>query len=138
MSFPGLPALAPGLLDTRPTQEPINRIRLERDLARSDRDVFQAAETERTTFSPPSSRCLDGQETYEVRFATFAAFLTALERHCGDPVGEYTASVFLDRLEQGNWKFDSYYADFQELIDVLDHIYDTSRRHALATGLSNR
>ena len=80
---------------------------------------------------------LDGEETYEVSFDTFAAFLAALERHFGDPDEKHTASVALDRLRQGNREFNQYYADFQELMDILDHMDDASRRHALTRGLSN-
>ena len=212
------------LVDARTTQDLINRLRGERDLARADRDAFQASEArllvkledaEKTinrlasaipnaTNATPRDRdrtakivdpdkfdgsrdklkafkdqlmlavsgnqsrfpnlqhrlryayqfltgkaqrtmrihlrkvtTLDGEETYEVSFDSFAAFLAALERHFGDPDEKHTASVALDRLRQGNREFNQYYADFQELMDILDHMDDASRRHALTRGLSN-
>ena len=54
----------------------------------------------------------DGDETYEVRFTSFAAFLAALDRHFGDPDERNTAASKLDKLRQGNREFGAYYADF--------------------------
>ena len=79
----------------------------------------------------------DGEETYEILFTTFAEFLTALDRHFGDPDEKHTAAMALDKLRQNNREFGAYYADFQELMDTLDHTDDTSRRHALTRGLSH-
>jgi hypothetical protein len=79
----------------------------------------------------------DGEETYEVLFDSFAAFLKALDRHFGDPDEKHTAALALDKLRQTNQEFGAYYADFQELMDTLDHTDDTSRRHALTRGLSH-
>src|SRR6266705_2286504 len=79
----------------------------------------------------------DGEETYEVLFSSFAAFLATLDRHFGDPDERNTAALKLDKLRQGGREFGSYYADFQELMDILDNTDDTTRRHALKRGLSH-
>jgi len=79
---------------------------------------------------------VDGNERYDVVFNTFAAFLAALDRHFGDPDEQHTASLQLDKLRQANREFGAYYADFMELMDVLDNMDDTSRRHALKRGLN--
>src|SRR6266699_1001545 len=78
----------------------------------------------------------NGEETYEIVFDTFAAFLTALDRHFGDPDEKHTAALTLDKLRQSNREFGAYYADFQELMDILQPD-DTSRRHALKRGLNH-
>src|SRR6266705_4773415 len=75
------------------------------------------------------------KEMYEIVFDTFAAFLAALDRHFGDPDEKHTAALALDRLRQANREFCAYYADFQELMDVLEPD-DTSWRHALKRGLN--
>ena len=72
-----------------------------------------------------------GEETYEIAFDTFAAFLTTLDRHFGDPDEKHTASLALDKLRQSNQEFGAYYADFQELMDILRTTDNTSRHHAL-------
>ena len=77
----------------------------------------------------------DGEEIYEVLFDTFAAFLTALDRHFGDPDEQHTAAIALDKLRQTNREFGAYYADFQELMDILNY-EDPARRHALERGLN--
>ena len=80
----------------------------------------------RRTTDPANSK-----ETYEIAFDTFAAFLTALDRHFGDPDEKHTASIALDKLRQSNREFGAYYADFQELMDILETTDDSSRRHGL-------
>ena len=77
----------------------------------------------------------DGEESYEVLFDTFAAFLAALDRHFGDPDEQHTAAIALDKLRQTNREFGAYYADFQELMDILGY-EDPARRHALERGLN--
>ena len=79
----------------------------------------------------------NGEETYEIAFETFAAFLIALDRHFGDPDEKDTASISLDKLRQSNREFGAYYADFQELMDILETTDDTSRHHALKRGLNH-
>ena len=79
----------------------------------------------------------NGEETYEIAFNTFAAFLTTLDRHFGDPDDQHTASLALDQLRQSNREFGTYYADFQELMDILETTDDTSRRHALRRRLNH-
>ena len=79
----------------------------------------------------------NGEETYEIAFDTFAAFLTALDRNFGDPDEKHTAALALDKLRQASREFGAYYADFQELMDVLENTDDTSRRHALKRGLNH-
>ncbi len=79
----------------------------------------------------------NGEEMYEIVFDTFAAFLAALDRHFGDPDEKHTAALALDRLRQSNREFGAYYADFQELMDILETTDDTSRRHALKRGLNH-
>ena len=54
-----------------------------------------------------------------------------VDRHFGDPDEKHTASLALDNLRQSNREFGAYYADFQELLDILETTDDTSRRHAL-------
>ena len=78
-----------------------------------------------------------GEETFEILFDSFAAFLTALDRHFGDPDEKHTAALALDKLRQANREFGAYYADFQELMDILETTDDTSRRHALKRGLNH-
>ena len=68
----------------------------------------------------------NGEETYKIAFDIFAAFLTALDRHFGDPDEKHTASLTLDKLRQSNREFGTYYADFQELMDILETMDDTS------------
>ena len=80
----------------------------------------------------------NGEETYEIAFNRFSAFLTALDRHFGDPDEKHTASIALDKLRQSNREFGTYYADFQELMDILETTDDTSRRHALKRGLNHK
>ena len=78
-----------------------------------------------------------GEETFEILFDCFAAFLAALDRHFGDPDEKHTAALTLDKLRQANREFGAYYADFQELMDILETTDDTSRRHALNRGLNH-
>ena len=80
----------------------------------------------------------NGEETYEIAFDTFAAFLTALNRHFGDPDEKQTAALTLDKLRQASRKVSTYYTDFQELLDILQNTDDTSRRHALKRGLNHK
>ena len=47
------------------------------------------------------------------------------------------ASLALDKLRQSNRKFDACYTDFQELMDILKTMDDTSWRHALKRGLNH-
>ena len=47
----------------------------------------------------------NGEETYEIAFDMFAAFLTTLDRHFGDPDQKYKASLVLDKLRQSNREF---------------------------------
>ena len=79
----------------------------------------------------------NSEETYEIAFDTFAVFLTALDPHFGDPDEKHTASLALDKLRQSTREFSAYYADFQELMDILETRDDTSRRHALKRGLNH-
>ena len=79
----------------------------------------------------------NSEETYEIAFDTFATFLTTLDRHFGDPDEKYTASISLDTLRQSNREFGAYYAVFQELMDILETMDDTSWRHALRRGLNH-
>ena len=79
----------------------------------------------------------NGEETYVIAFNTFAAFLTALDRHFGDPDEKHTASLALHKLRQSNREFGAYYADFQQLLDILETTDDNSRRHALKRGLNH-
>ena len=81
---------------------------------------------------------MEGEESGEVLFTLFAAFLAALDRHFGDPDERNTAASKLDRLRQGNGEFGAYYADFQELMDILDNTDDTTRRHALKNRLNHK
>ena len=55
----------------------------------------------------------DGEETYEVLFTSFAAFLAALDCHFRDPDESNTPALKLDKLRQGNREFGAYYTDFQ-------------------------
>ena len=80
----------------------------------------------------------NGEETYELAYNTFPAFLTTLDRHFGDPDEKHTASLALDRLRQSNLEFSAYYADFQELMDILETTDDTSRCHVLKRGLNHK
>ena len=80
----------------------------------------------------------NGEETYEIAFDTFAAFLTALDRHFGDPDEKHTAALALDKIRQASREFGAYYADLQELMDVLENTDDTSRRHARKRGLNHK
>ena len=77
------------------------------------------------------------EETFEILFDSFAALLAALDRHFGDPDEKHTAALALDKLRQANREFGAYYADFQELMDILESTDDTSRRHALKRGLNH-
>src|SRR6266699_2355955 len=79
----------------------------------------------------------NGEETCETHFDSFAAFLTALDRHFGDPDEKHTAALALDKLCQAKREFGTYYADFQELMDILETTDDTSGRHALKGGLNH-
>src|SRR6266699_1106960 len=79
----------------------------------------------------------NGEETYEIVFDTFAAFLAALDRHFGDPDEKHTAALALDNLRQSKREFSTYYADFQELMDILETTDDASRRYALKRGLNH-
>ena len=79
----------------------------------------------------------NSEEAYEIAFETFAACLTALDRHFGDPDKKRTASVALDELRQSNREFGAYYADFQKLLDILATTDDTSRGHAIKRGLNH-
>ena len=79
----------------------------------------------------------DGDETYEVLFTSFAAFLAALDRYFGDRDERNTAASKLDKLRQGKREFGAYYADFQELMDILDNTDNTTRQHALERGLNH-
>ena len=78
-----------------------------------------------------------GEETFEILFDSFAAFLAALDHHFGDPDEKHTAAVALDKLCQANREFGVYYADFQELMDILETTDDTSWCHALKHGLNH-
>ena len=77
-----------------------------------------------------------GEETYEILFDSFAAFLATLNRHLSNPDEKHTAALALDKLRQANRKFGLYYADFQELMDILETMDDTSRRQALKHRLN--
>ena len=79
----------------------------------------------------------DGEETYEVLFTSFAAFLAAPDRHFGDLDERNTAASKLDKHRQGIREFGAYYPDYQELMDILDNTDDTTRRHALKRGLNH-
>ena len=50
----------------------------------------------------------NGEETYEIAFDTFAAFLTTLDRHFGNPDEKHMASIALDKLRQTNREFGAY------------------------------
>ena len=76
------------------------------------------------------------EETFEILFDSFAAFLTALDCHFGDPDKKHTAALTLDKLRQANREFGAYYANFQKLMDILETTDDTSRCHALKCGLN--
>src|SRR5258706_11680061 len=52
-----------------------------------------------------------GEETDDIVFESFAAFLAALDRHFGDPDEKHTAALALDKLRQANREFGAYYAD---------------------------
>ena len=80
---------------------------------------------------------VNGEEKYEIAFYTFAAFLTALNRHFGDPDKKHTAALALNKLHQASREFGAYNADFQELMDVLENTVNPSRRHALKRGLNH-
>lgn len=69
----------------------------------------------------------DGEETHEVLFASFAALLAALDCYFGDHGERNSATLKLDRLRRGNREFGTYYADFQELMDIFDNTDDTTR-----------
>ena len=79
----------------------------------------------------------NGQETYKIAFDTFAAFLYALNCHFGDPDKKHTASLTVDKLRQSNREFGASYADFQELMDILETTDDTLQRYALKRGLNH-
>ena len=78
-----------------------------------------------------------GEETFEILFDSFAAFLAALDRHFSDPDKKHTAALALNKLRQANREFGAYYADFQQLMDILETTDDTSRPHALKCGLNH-
>ena len=61
-----------------------------------------------------------GEETFEIICDSFATFLAALNRHFGDPDKMHTAALALVKLCQANREFGTYYADFQELMDILE------------------
>ena len=65
------------------------------------------------------------------------AFLAALHRHFGGPDEKHTAALARDKLRQANRQFGAHYADFQELMDILETTNDASRRHALKRGLNH-
>ena len=77
----------------------------------------------------------DAEETYKLPYTLFAAFLAAVDRNFGDPDERNTAASKLDTLRQGSREFVTYYVDFQELMDILDNLDDTTLRHALKRGL---
>ena len=52
----------------------------------------------------------------------------------GDPDEKHTAALALHKLRQANREFGEYYANFQELMDILETTDDTSRCHALKRG----
>ena len=52
-----------------------------------------------------------GEETFEILFNSFAAFLTALDCHFGDPDEKHTAALALNKLQQANREFGAYYAN---------------------------
>ena len=79
----------------------------------------------------------NGEETYVIAIDTFTAFLTALDRHFGDPDEKHAASLALDKLRQSHGEFGAYYADFQELMDILETTDNNSWRHALKRGLNH-
>ena len=81
----------------------------------------------------------NGKETYEIAFDIYAPFLTTLDCHSsfGDLDKKHTASNVLDKLRQLNREFGAYYADFQELLDILETMHDTSRQHALRQGVNH-
>ena len=79
-----------------------------------------------------------GEEAFEILFDSFTAFLAALNCHFCDPDEKHTAALTLDKLRQANREFGTYYSDFQELIDILETMDDTSRRHALKCGLKHK
>ena len=78
-----------------------------------------------------------GEETFEILFESFAALLVALNRHFGDLDERHTVALALNRLHQANREFGAYYANFQELMDILETTDDTSWRHALERGLNH-
>ena len=80
----------------------------------------------------------NGEETYKIAFNTFAAILTAHDRHFGDTDEKHSASLALDKLRQSNREFGAYYADVQELMNILETTDDNSRRHALKRGLNHQ
>lgn len=75
-----------------------------------------------------------GEETYEI---LFGPSLKALDHHFGGLNEKHTAALALNKLLQANREFASYYADFQELTDILETSDDVSRRHALKQGLNH-
>ena len=79
----------------------------------------------------------NGEETFKISFNMFTAFLTAHDRHFGDPDEKHTASLALDKLRQSKREFGAYYADFQVLMDILKTTDDTSQRDALKRGLNH-
>ena len=48
----------------------------------------------------------DGEESYDVLFDTFAAFLATLDRHFGDHDEQPTTAIVLNKLQQTNRKFE--------------------------------
>lgn len=46
-----------------------------------------------------------------------------------------TAELAFNTLRPKNCEFDAYYADFQELIDAVDHAVNSPCRHVLTRGL---
>ena len=78
-----------------------------------------------------------GEETFKILFDSFAAFLAALDHHFGDPYKKHTAALTLDKLRQANHEFGAYYTDFQDLMDILETMDDTSRHHALKRILNH-
>ena len=79
-----------------------------------------------------------GEETFEILFDSFAAFLAGLDCHFGVPDEKHTAALALNRLRQANREFGAYYADFQKLMDILETMDDTSQHHALIRGLNHK
>ena len=98
-----------------------------------------------TLLAKHSARCAhlehatspEREGTYEILFDTFGAFFAAQGRQFGDRDKMNTAALAFNTLRQKNCEFGAYYADFQELIDAVDHADDSPCRHVLTRGFSH-